>query len=136
MTTTLLVKSRYRNGRVDWAPGRIDSFPDAQAALLMRDAPGIFEVVDPEVLAAAEAARTEALAEALGVNQEFAVEVDESPEEDQPETEGAVDEDSGVDEVDLDSMSLPEIREYAATQSISLQGLRRKTDIIAAIRGE
>lgn len=130
-TVTLRIKERYRNGRVDWAAGRIDQFTPVQAKHLMTDAPGVFEVLDSEAIEAAEAAKEAVLVEAFGENQEVVV---ESPEEVQPE--GAVDEDSGVGEVDLESMSLPEIREYAAAQSISVQGLRRKDDLIAAIRGE
>lgn len=37
-------------------------------------------------------------------------------------------------EVDLESMTVAELKEYAAERGISLSGLTRKADIIAAIR--
>jgi hypothetical protein len=124
MTKTLRVTARYRNTqmRADWSAGRIDSFPDATAAYLLRDAPGSFEEVDPAALEAADAVREAALVEAYGVNQQVVVEL---PEEvpDEPEV---------TDE--LDSMSLGEVREYAKQHSVELSGLRRKHDVVAAVR--
>ena len=135
MTKTLITKSRYRNTamRVDWHAGRVDTFTDAQAAQLLRDAPGVFEEVDPVALEAANAARDAALAEAYGAEETVA---DEPPEEVQP---SAVDEDDAVgeepvDDDGLEQLSLVEIRELASRQQISLAGLRRKQDMIAALR--
>ena len=133
MTKTLITKSRYRNTAmaVDWQAGRVDSFSDAVAAYLLRDAPGVFEEVDPVALEAANAARDAALSEAYGETVD-----EEPPEEVQP---GAVDEDDAVgeDAVEddgLEQLSVIELRELAARQQISLAGLRRKEDMIAVFR--
>lgn len=135
MTKTLIVKSRYRNTAmgVDWQPGRVESLSDAGAALLLRDAPGVFEEVDPVALEAANAARDAALSEAYGAEETVD---EEPPEEVQP---GAVDEDDAVgeDAVEddgLEQLSPKELRELASNQKISLAGLRRKEDMIAALR--
>lgn len=130
MTTTLRVISRYRNGAVDWQPGRIEVVSDSEAAAYLRDSPGSFQVVDPAGLEAAEAAREAALVEAYGEPPTA-----ESPEE-VPEADGSdVDEEPSVGEGDdLDDMTVDELRAIASDEDIDLTGRRAKADIVEAIR--
>lgn len=130
MTTTLLVTSRYRNGDVDWAPGRIESCTDAQAEALLRDSPGSFQEVDPAALEAAEAVRVETVNAAYGVTAE--------PEpEPEPEPEDAADEAGGIEHAeptdDLEGLSIAELREIASDEDIDITGRRARADIADAI---
>jgi len=127
MTKTLQAVSRYRNSTLgmNWPAGKVDAFTDELANYLMRDAPGVFIEVDPEALAAAEAARQAAIEAAYPVEPLPQGEVLPEPEpEPEPEDDG------------LEELSLQELRELAERSQIALAGLRRKQDVLDAIRAQ
>lgn len=75
------------------------------------------------------------IAEAVTLGTPAAVPVPEPEPEPEPEPD-ALDVLDGVQEVDLDAMTVPQLKAYAAENGIDLSGVTRKVDIIDRIRGE